>query len=424
MKEDKVPQTYMALSGVNSWKTDEMLRLMGVSYNYGVFTAFQNVAMLNNSGKNAVLEAGKWYTQKVTLDLETQEVTATVYERGGTEAIGYLHYTSLPDIVAGTGNGYKGWPATSESFVRIAHFGDTDACIDNIRITNSEKAEKDYAYSFAVVGDTQTLTSKYPETLEVLYDWIRDNAEEKKMKWVFGLGDITDNDTDEEWILAKEQIAKLDGVVPYSLIRGNHDSKEKFVSAFPYSEYADKVSGSMSGDMLNTYQKFTVGDTKYMVVNLDWGVPDDVVAWADGVIAANPDYKVIVVTHGYLNSDGTTLSAGDGGEPTEYSSLHNNGDELWDMLIKKHSNIILVMSGHISTENIVVTKAKGDNGNTVTQMLIDPQTTDQNNVGTGLGLVAMLYFSEDGKTVDVEYYSTLKQGKYLSANQFSMELDV
>jgi len=81
------------------------------------------------------------------------------------------------------------------------------------------------------------------------------------------------------------------------------------------------------------------------------------------------------------------------------------------------------LSGHISSENIIVTKTEGENGNTVTQMLIDPQTTDQNNVGTGLGLVAMLYFSQDGKNVDVEYYSTLKEGKYLSANQFSMELD-
>ena len=423
MKEDKVPQTYMALSGYNGWKTDEMLRLMGVSYNYGVFTAFENVAMLNNSGKNGTLQPGKWYTQKVTLNLETHEVTATVYERGTENVVAYLHYTNLPDIVAGTGNGYKGWPATSESFVRIVHFGDTDACIDNIKITRTENTPKEYAYSFAVVGDTQTLTSKYPDTLAVLYDWIKNNAESKKMKWVFGLGDITDNDTDDEWTFAKSQIAKLDGVVPYSLVRGNHDSKEKFKATFPYADYSAKISGSMSGDMLNTYQKFTVGDTKYMVVNLDWGVTDEVVAWANDVIADNPDHNVIIVTHGYLNSDGTTLDSGDEAAPTDYSSLHNNGDELWDMLIKRHANITLVLSGHISTENIVVTKTKGDNGNTVTQMLVDPQTTDQNNVGSGLGLVAMLYFSEDGKAVDVEYYSTLKKGKYLSNNQFSMEID-
>lgn len=417
MKEEKVPQTYMVLSGTNTWNTKEMLRLMGVFYNSGVFTGFDGTEMLNNSGKKAVLEAGKWYTQKVTLNLDTKEATATLYEREGSEAIGYMHRTKLSDST-----GYNGWPANSEGFVRIAHFGDTDACIDNIKITKGE-APKDYAYSMAVVGDTQTLTSKYPDTLAGLYDWIANNAEAKKMKWVFGLGDITDTDTDEEWTLAKAQFAKLDGVVPYSVIRGNHDSAEKFVNAFPYSEFSGKIDGSMSEDMLNTYQKFTVGDTKYMVVNLDWGAPDEAVAWANEVIAKNPQYNVIVSTHAYLNSDGTTLDSEDEGAPTDYSSLNNNGDELWNELIKKHKNIVLVLSGHISTENIIVTKTQGDNGNTVTQMLIDPQTTDQNNVGTGLGLVTMLYFSEDGKNVDVEYYSTLRGGKYLSGNQFSMDLD-
>ena len=423
MREEKLPQTYITLCGVNAWDTDEMLRILGASYSSMTFTAFSNVAMLNNSGKSATLEAGKWYTQKATINLDTHEVTATLYERDTEKVVGYLHYTNLPEIEADTGKGYMGWPATTDGFVRMVHFGDKDACIDNIKITRNNNAAKNYAYSFAVVGDTQTLTSKYPDTLGVLYDWIVDNAEAKKMKWVFGLGDITDNDTDEEWTLAKAQIKKLDGVVPYSLVRGNHDSKEKFNSTFAYADYAEKISGSMSGDMLNTYQKFTVGNTKYMVVNLDWGVTDDVVEWANNVIGKNPDYNVIIVTHGYLNSDGTTLDSQDEAAPTDYSSLHNNGDELWDMLIKKHENITLVLSGHIETENIVVIKTKGEKGNTVTQMLIDPQTTDQNNVGTGLGLVAMLYFSEDGKEVDVEYYSTLKEGKYLSNNQFSMEIE-
>ncbi len=417
MKEEKEPQTYMVLSGTNNWNTKEMLRLMGLFYKSAAFTGFDGTAMLNNAGKTAVLEAGKWYTQKVTLNLDTKEATATVYERGGSEAVGYMHRTKLSDST-----GYNGWPATSDGFVRIAHFGDTDACIDNIKITKGE-APKDYAYSMAIVGDTQTLTAKYPDTLAGLYDWIAENAESKNMKWVFGLGDITDGDTDEEWALGKANISKLDGVVPYSVIRGNHDSAEKFKAAFPYSEYADKIDGSMNGDMLNTYQKFTVGDTKYMVVNLDWGAPDAAVAWANEVIEANPNYNVILTTHAYLNSDGTTLDSGDEGAPTNYSSLNNNGDELWNDLVKKHENIVLVLSGHISSETVVATKATGVNGNTVTQMLIDPQTTDQNNVGSGLGLVAMLYFSEDGKNVDVEYYSTLKGGKYLSANQFSMELD-
>ena len=82
----------------------------------------------------------------------------------------------------------------------------------------------------------------------------------------------------------------------------------------------------------------------------------------------------------------------------------------------------MVISGHDPYDEIVVSQVQGEKGNTVTQMLVDPQTTDANN--GGLGLVAMLYFSEDGKNVDVRYYSTIKKKFYQSINQFSLTLDV
>ena len=55
-------------------------------------------------------------------------------------------------------------------------------------------------------------------------------------------------------------------------------------------------------------------------------------------------------------------------------------------------------------------------------MLIDPQETDA-KLGA-MGLVAMLYFSEDGNRVQVEYYSTIRKKFYKSNNQFEMTLNV
>ena len=55
-------------------------------------------------------------------------------------------------------------------------------------------------------------------------------------------------------------------------------------------------------------------------------------------------------------------------------------------------------------------------------MLIDPQGAD--NTYGGLGAVAMLYFSEDGKDVTVNYYSVFKDKYFMSDSQFSMTLDV
>jgi hypothetical protein len=53
-------------------------------------------------------------------------------------------------------------------------------------------------------------------------------------------------------------------------------------------------------------------------------------------------------------------------------------------------------------------------------MLINPQETDTNYKGTGL--VAMLYFSDGGKKVDLEYYSTAKLQYFYEQNQFSFDM--
>ena len=39
-------------------------------------------------------------------------------------------------------------------------------------------------------------------------------------------------------------------------------------------------------------------------------------------------------------------------------------------------------------------------------------------------MIAVLYFSEDGKNVTVEYLSPVKNQFFLTENQFSFELDV
>ena len=58
-------------------------------------------------------------------------------------------------------------------------------------------------------------------------------------------------------------------------------------------------------------------------------------------------------------------------------------------------------------------------------MLIDTQNVDKSNKDIGgLGNVAIFHFSEDGKTVQVRYYSTIQQKYYLNTNQFTFELDV
>ena len=276
---------------------------------------------------------------------------------------------------------------------------------------------KDYAYSFALIGDTQIVTAHYTDKLSCIYDWILENKDEKKIKYVFGLGDITDSSSSYEWAAAKKEMDKLRGVVPNMHIRGNHDKPEDFIATFQYKEYADQISGSYQNTMQYTYHKFKVGKTKYLALNIDVCPPDDVLNWANGVIEEHPDHNVIIVTHIYKYPDGSLYNN------KKYGQYGTNlGPDIWEKLVKNHKNIVLVLAGHVGTNNIVVHKREGAHGNTVTEILVDPQEIDK-EYGPG-GYVAMLYFSEDGKTVQTEYISTVHDAYFLEENQFTFEVNV
>ncbi|MBQ9783486.1 MAG: metallophosphoesterase [Clostridia bacterium] len=333
------------------------------------------------------------------------------------------------DIVDETGNGY-------------------DMSYSKLWMTEEEMADlrgdtSDREYSFAVIGDTQYTTRYNPTNLPPIYQWIVDNRESKNIQYAIGLGDITDTDVETEWNTAKDAISLLDGKVPYSLVRGNHDVKTggaKFLELFGTdSDYADQFTQtdgndggvyegtftnygkvSETGSISNTWRTLEVGGDKWLLVNLDYGVGDEVLLWAGDVIAAHPEHRVIITTHGYLFADGSTIDNSDLGTVSTTTN-YNNGDAMWDKLISRYENIEMVLCGHVYYNNIVVAQNKGLHGNTVTQMLIDAQSIDR-TLG-GLGMVAMFYFSEDGNNISVEYYSTVKNLYFRGRNQLEVNLD-
>jgi uncharacterized repeat protein (TIGR02543 family) len=277
----------------------------------------------------------------------------------------------------------------------------------------------DYAYSFAVVGDTQTLNDSYKTEMAKVYKYIIDNAASKKTKFVFGLGDITEwNGTHglEEWQRAKDYITTLDTAgIHYSLCRGNHEGivdglgSDRMNEYFPYASYKDKLSVYYDGKIENSCQFLSVGNVDYMIFALDYNPSEDVVDWAASIIETHPNHNVIITTHSYLSI---------------HKTLTSEGTLIWEKLAKKYENVVLVLSGHVGrTYDIIWNQVEGDHGNTVTQMMVNPQWADA-DVSGGTGMVAMLYFSADGKNVQVEYYSTIRNQWLADTNQFTLELDV
>ena len=359
------------------------------------------------------------------------------------------------DIVDDSGNGYD------------ATFSDmwiTEAEMEEIRALHNFES----SYSFAVIGDTQYTTRRYPDLLPTLYNWIAKSVDDKDIKYVIGLGDITDangkgtsttydkytfvedstkpgggyyvidleSGDSTEWDVAFHAITLLDGVVEYSLVRGNHDKlsggngfNEYFAGHTDYTnQFIEKggifgYTGGEITDVTNTWRTKEINGVKYLFMNLDYGAKDPVLQWANEIVGRTEfaDYKVFVSTHGYLYADSTTLDYGDPHCPTIQESDNNNSNQIWEEFVSRHANVQMVLCGHIYTNTILYNQVKGVNGNTVTEMLIDPQDFDK-KLG-GLGVVAMFYFNEDGSEISIEYYSTVRQKYLRNINQFIVDLE-
>ena len=241
---------------------------------------------------------------------------------------------------------------------------------------------------------------------------------------MLGVGDVTQSQNNAaEFELAKNAIYKMNGVVPYSLVRGNHDNSPEYNNTFNNADYTSQFEGFYNDKIENSYRRMTIGDTKYLFITLDYGPEDEVLDWAGELCATYPDHKVIITTHAYLYADGTTIDTDDVCDPITMNGRENNGETIWNKLGRKYENIFMIISGHISSDRVQVVEAEGDNGNIVTQMLVDFQSVDSDYGYGSVGVVTMLYFSEDGKQVEVEAYSPIKQAYFREDNQFTFDIE-
>ncbi|MBQ3927412.1 MAG: metallophosphoesterase [Clostridia bacterium] len=303
----------------------------------------------------------------------------------------------------------------------LSPYGLHAVCTHPVTWMQTHELQEDYAYSFVFLGDTQIMNEQYPEGFVGIYDWILENADQKKIRYVLGLGDITNRDLNEEWERARTQFNRLsEAGLEYSLVRGNHDTSSNFNRTFNNRDYTWLFEGQYDNKIENTWRIVEAGKNKYLIFTLDYGPSDEMMEWAGSVIDDHPDCQVIITTHCYLFRDGTTLDQNDVCPPATTGG-HNNGDDMWDKFISQYDQIVLVVNGHDPSDEVVLAQTKGIYGNTVSQLLIDPQGTDASLKGTGM--VTILYFSEDGRHVQVETYSTVKGQYYLDRNQFSFVLD-
>ena len=401
------PTTGLATCYVNGGKESQTRTLSKYTYHSEVFSTL--LVMGNDlRGGSAQYFKGTIGSLAIYSDTRTAEEVKADYEGIDLNAGNLLVYYDLTGKSFGTAVENQAGSKYDVAY-KPKSYSDTISWFDG-------EAPTDFLYSFALVGDTQIIAQNYSSDFHKIYDWILANSTDKKIGYVFGLGDITNGSSTAEWNVAKENIFRLNGVIPYSVVRGNHDKLTAFNNAFATnSYYVSQFDGTyQEGDMTNSWRKITVGGVNYLMVTLDYGASDAVLTWAGKIIEANSDCKVIITTHAYLYRDGTTLDQGDVCPPATTGG-YNNGDHMWNKLVSQYENIFMVISGHDPSAQVVMTQQTGVHGNIVTQLLVDPQGIDASGVATGM--VTMLYFKADG-TIEVETYSTIQEKHYKESNQY------
>ena len=285
-------------------------------------------------------------------------------------------------------------------------------------LVNSYTAQIAVAQKFTipVLPDTQGEVSDKPEMLISQLKWIVDKKDSLNIPFVLHVGDIVNFDNHGHWQTASDGFKILDDAkIPYVLCLGNHDTEAvgvntgsaasnvpgathlnlrkttKFNTYFPVSRLMGQKGRFEEGKSDNAYYTFKAGGLDWLIVSLEFCARKEPVDWAGKVVAEHPNHNVIILTHYHLNGNGDIAERNAGyGDLSPY--------EIYDMLIKKHPNILMVLSGH--TGSSTWRNDRGDNGNRIYQIL-----TDYQHENFGDGYIRLLEINPERRFLSGKVYS-------------------
>jgi hypothetical protein len=249
------------------------------------------------------------------------------------------------------------------------------------------------------------------------------------------LGDLTEHNTRLEWDYVKDSLSPLMHSVPLVLASGNHDHGDDGAAnrrmtllqrTFPAPPPAARpllVKTYRKGDIENAYYRLPLTEFSLGVLVLEWSPRDRVVAWARRAISDFPDDRIILVTHAYVYYDDTrydwrTKGADQRWNPRAYGTAlrdpsappgdgnwhpegANDGQMLWEKLVRHHPGFFLTVSGHVLGDGQGLVTSRGDAGNLVHQLLVNYQMLDRG----GLGYLRLIELSPSGDELKMLTYS-------------------
>jgi len=292
------------------------------------------------------------------------------------------------------------------------------------------------AFTVATIPDTQNYTNSAPTNAYPgqQTQWILDNRVARNIAFVTHLGDVVSLST--QWGVSSrgenisDAMALLDGVIPYNVNQGNHDSDTSdaesdtpayicpctnWLALFDESRYTGITGSGIGGQhsgRTSLWHTFTASGITWLIFSLEFEhfyAPNGTYAWAQGVIDANPGLPVIVTTHAYLQW---------GGRNTTW------GTALWDGLIKLNPEIVMVINGHHVEPIAGVTSefhqvSLNNAGLPVVEILANYQQVEN----SGVGWLQVIEFDMYANLVNVQTYTPVADEFQLDGmSQFSIPL--
>lgn len=347
----------------------------------------------------------------------------------------------------------------------------TDYSSDNANATINSKGwfrtnMVDYDHTIIIVGDTQNHIVEDPTKNDIIYKWILENKDEENIGFVMQAGDFTQNCTDLEMSYAYNSISILNEVLPFVVAMGNHDYPSltnkgaeirdssifnKYMQYDYYSTLPNFGGTFEKGKMENVYMFFETGNIEWMIMVVEFAPRDEVIEWADYVIANNPDKNVIILTHSIgamkalndkgeevtisgnsnrldeaeykLGGEGMHLEAAGTGVATQDGETVNEGLDIWTKLGKRHQNVVQIVSGHTQASTQMRVE-EGENGNTVNFVHHDMSTTiRESGDWSKEAMIAIMKFDEDG-TACIYQYNPERNAYYKTNFFYSYQLDL
>ena len=186
----------------------------------------------------------------------------------------------------------------------------TDGAIDTNANWDGTGVPTDYDFCFAWETDTQYYAEEWQNHFLNMNQWIVDNAEAWKIKYVLHTGDIVDDqDMIYEWENADEAMSIFDEAgMAYGVLGGNHDVAAGLAEYDNYYTYfgenrftSQQTYGGSYDNNKGHYDLISENGQDFIIIYMSWNIYQDEIDWMNEVLQKYSDRKAILCFHTYTN---------------------------------------------------------------------------------------------------------------------------